>query len=257
MSADGLRVEVADGVAWLTLDRPAKRNALDRALRAALNDTLASLDADAEVRVIVLTGADPAFCAGVDLKEGAAQPDAHPLADAQAPVTAGLDTLKAPVIAAVNGPAYGGGFELALACDIRIAADTARFALTELRIGSFPGSGGVQRLARLVAPAVAAQLVLTGDPLDADGALRVGLVSEVVPAAELHERAAAIAARIAANAPLSVLAAKQSLRAAYELPLSAGLAHDRNLWAWLSQSEDRAEGREAFRDGRPPQFRGR
>ena len=257
MSGDGLRVEAADGVAWLTLDRPEKRNALDRALRTALNDTLASLDADIGVRVIVLTGADPAFCAGVDLKEGATQPDGHPLADAPAPVTAGLDVLKTPVIAAINGPAYGGGFELALACDIRIAADTARFALTELRIGSFPGSGGVQRLARLVAPAVAAQLVLTGDPIDAEAALRVGLVSEVVPAGTLHERAAGIATRIAANAPLSVLAAKQSLRAAFELPLSAGLVHDRNLWAWLSQSEDRAEGREAFREGRPPQFRGR
>jgi E-phenylitaconyl-CoA hydratase len=257
VTADGLLVDVADGVAWLTLDRPESRNALNRALRAALNETLARLDADGDVRVIVLTGTDPAFCAGVDLKEGAAQPDGHPLAEAAAPVTAGLDALRKPAIAAINGPAYGGGFELALACDIRIAAETARFALTELRIGSFPGSGGLQRLARIVAPPVAAQLVLTGDPMAADEALGTGLVSEVVPAADLRQRAGAIAARIAANAPLSVLAAKQSLRAAYEIPLSAGLVHDRNLWAWLAQSEDRAEGREAFREGRPPTFRGR
>ena len=150
MSADGLRVESADGVAWLTLDRPDKRNALDRALRAALNDTLASLDADAAARVIVLTGADPAFCAGVDLKDGAAQQDGHPPADAPAPVTAGLDALRTPVIAAINGPAYGGGFELALACDIRIAADAGGISLTQLGLGSFPGSGGVQPQARHV-----------------------------------------------------------------------------------------------------------
>ena len=254
---DGLRVELADGVAWLTLDRPEKRNALDRALRARLSSTLRELDADAAVRVLVLTGADPAFCAGVDLKEGAAQPADHPLAADVEPVTAGLDLLRKPVIAAVNGPAYGGGFELALACDIRIAAEGARFALTEARIGSFPGSGGVQRLARAIPPALAAQLVLTGDALDAADALRVGLVSEVVPSRALHDRADEIARRIAANAPLSVIAAKQSLRAAAETPLSAGLRQDRTLWGWLAQTEDRAEGREAFREGRPPRFQGR
>lgn len=257
MTADGLRVERGDGVAWLTLDRPDRRNALDRALRAALSASLAELDRDDDVRVLVLTGADPAFCAGVDLKEGATQPPGHPLAGGQEPVTAGLDALRTPILAAVNGPAYGGGFELALACDVRIAAEEARFALTEARIGSFPGSGGVQRLARAVGSSLAAQLVLTGDALDAAGALRAGLVSEVVPAAELRHRVDTIARRIAANAPLSVLAAKQSLRAASEVPLSAGLGLDRQLWGWLAQSEDRAEGREAFREGRPPSFKGR
>jgi enoyl-CoA hydratase/carnithine racemase len=146
---------------------------------------------------------------------------------------------------------------MVLACDIRIAAARARFALTELRIGSMPGSGGIQRLARAVPPAVAARMVLTGEAVDASDALRVGLVSDVVPDEELATRASAIAERVAAMAPLSLIAAKQSLRAAGELQLSAGLDLDRLLWAWLSQSADRAEGREAFREGRPPVFEGR
>ena len=257
MTADGLLVALADGVAWLTLNRPEQRNALNSALRAALTDALAQLDADPAVRVLVLTGADPAFCAGVDLKEVAAQPAGHPLMAPVPAVAAALDAVRKPVIAAVNGSAYGGGFELALACDIRIFAEGARVALTEARIGSFPGSGGTQRLARLVSPSMAAQLVFTGDALDAAGALRIGLASEVVPAGELRARADTIARRIAANAPLSVLAAKQSLRAAREIPLSAGLALDRTLWAWLAGSDDRAEGRLAFREGRPPRFEGR
>ena len=257
MTTDGLLVEVADGVAWLTLNRPEQRNALTTAVRAALNEALAALDADPAVRVLVLTGADPAFCAGVDLKEGAAQPAGHPLIAPVPAVAAALDAVRKPVIAAINGAAYGGGFELALACDIRIVAEGAKLALTEARIGSFPGSGGTQRLARLVPPSIAAQLVFTGDALDAAAALRTGLASEVVPAGELRARVNTIALRIAANAPLSVLAAKQSLRAAQEIPLSAGLTLDRTLWAWLAGSEDRAEGRVAFREGRPPKFEGR
>jgi enoyl-CoA hydratase/carnithine racemase len=252
-----VRVDRSDGVGWVTLDRPDVRNALNRAMREALTAALAELDRDEAVRCVVLTGAGPAFCAGVDLKEGSTGVDGHPLATAAPPVAAPFDALRKPAIAAINGPAVGGGFELALACDLRIAADTATFALTETRIGSLPGSGGIQRLARAVPAAVAARIVLTGDPIDAAEAHRIGLVSEVVPAAELEERTRALAGRIAANAPLSLLAAKQSLRAATEVPLSAGLGIDRALWAWLSQSEDRAEGRAAFRDKRPPRFRGR
>jgi len=252
-----LLVERGEGVGWLTLNRPDQRNAIDLVMRAALPVAIADLDADPDVRVIVLTGAGPAFCAGVDLKEGAPRAEGHPLADAPASVAAPLDAVRTPVIAAINGPAVGGGFEMALACDIRIAAQRARFALTELRIGSMPGSGGIQRLARAVPAAVAARIVLTGEAVDAAEALRVGLVSEVVPDEELPARAAAVAERVASMAPLSLIAAKQSLRAAGELQLSAGLALDRLLWAWLSQSADRAEGRQAFREGRAPVFEGR
>jgi enoyl-CoA hydratase/carnithine racemase len=257
VSGEVVLVERADGVAWVTLNRPDRRNAIDGPMRVALRSVLAELDAADDVRVVVLTGAGSAFCAGVDLKDGAVAPDGHPLAGPVDPVAAPLDALRKPAIAAVNGPAVGGGFELALACDVRIAADTARFALTELRIGSLPGSGGIQRLARAVPAAVAARIVLTGEPIDAAEAHRVGLVSEVAAAGALRATVRSLAERIAANAPLSLLAAKQSLRAAGEVPLSAGLGIDRSLWAWLSQSEDRAEGRQAFREGRPPRFKGR
>jgi enoyl-CoA hydratase/carnithine racemase len=252
-----LLLERREAVGWVTLHRPDQRNAIDLAMRGALATGLAELDADPDIRVIVLTGAGSAFCAGVDLKEGAPRSEGHPLVSAPASIAAPLDALRTPVIAAINGPAVGGGFEMALACDIRIASPNARFALTELRIGSMPGSGGIQRLARAVPGAVAAGMVLTGEAMPAHEALRVGLVTEVVEDAELLPRAAAIAERVASMAPLSLVAAKQSLRAAGELQLSAGLALDRLLWAWLSQSADRAEGREAFRDGRPPVFEGR
>jgi enoyl-CoA hydratase/carnithine racemase len=254
---DTLLVERRGGVGWVTLNRPDQRNAIDLAMRAALPVAFAELDADPAVRVIVLTGAGTAFCAGVDLKEGAPRAEGHPMVDAPASVAAPLDAVRTPVIAAVNGPAVGGGFEQAHASDNPIAARRARFALTELRIGSMPGSGGIQRLARAVPAAVAASMVLTAEAMDADEALRVGLVSEVVADEALAERAAAIAERVASMAPLSLVAAKQSLRAATELQLSAGLTLDRMLWAWLSQSDDRAEGRAAFREGRPPAFEGR
>lgn len=252
-----VRVERRGGVGWVTLDRPDQRNAIDLAMRAALPIAFGELDADPAIRVIVLTGAGTAFCAGVDLKEGAPRAEGHPLTDAPASVAAPLDALRKPVIAAVNGPAVGGGFEMALASDIRIASERARFALTELRLGSMPGSGGIQRLARAVPAAVAASMVLTAEAMDADEALRVGLVSEVVADEKLPGRASDLAERVAEMAPLSLIAAKQSLRAAGELQLSAGLALDRLLWAWLSQSSDRAEGRQAFREGRPPMFEGR
>lgn len=249
-------LELEGPVAVVTLNRPERRNAIDSAMRTGLAATFDHLDADSAVSVVVLTGAGAAFCAGADLKEVVSTGD-HPLAAVLPPITAPLDRFRKPIIAAVNGPAVGGGFELVLACDLRIASVEARFALTEVRIGSLPGSGGIQRLVRAVPQAVAAQLVLASEPLSAEAALRVGLVTELTGASELMPRARAIATRIAEGAPLSLLAAKQSLRAAGELSLSAGLQLDRLLWGWLSQSLDRAEGRAAFRERRRPKFVGR
>jgi enoyl-CoA hydratase/carnithine racemase len=254
---DDVLVARVDGIVTITLDRPAKRNALTMAMRARLDATLEAAARDPSVRVVVLTGSGPAFCAGVDLTEGPAVATTDQVADVPRPVTAGLDACWLPVIAAINGPAMGGGLELALACDIRIAANGARFGLPEVRIGSLAGSGGISRLSRAVPAGLAARMVLTGDPIDSEEARASGLVSDVVPVDELATYAATLAARIAANAPLSVRAAKESLRAAHELPISAGLAQDRLLWAQLSTSADRAEGRQAFRDGRPPRFTGR
>ena len=239
----------ADGVAWVTIDVPERRNAISHAMRGLLAEAFASLDGDDSVRVAVLTGAGPVFCAGVDLKESG-----PPATDR---LVAPLESFGKPLIAAVNGPAAGGGFELALACDLRVASTTATFALPEVRIGSLPGSGGTQRLARSVPAAVAAKLVLTGTPLDADGALRFGLVSDVVEPKELLPFAERLAASVAANAPLSLRAAKTALRASQEEPLRDGLALERSLWEQLSATEDRAEGRAAFREGRPPRWSGR
>jgi enoyl-CoA hydratase/carnithine racemase len=236
-------------VAWVTLDAPERRNAISSAMRVLLSETLAALDADDSVRVAVLTGAGAAFCAGVDLKE------TGPPATER--LVAPLERFGKPLIAAVNGPAAGGGFELVLACDLRVASTAATFALPEVRIGSLPGSGGTQRLSRAVPPALASKLLLTGEPLDAEGALRCGLVSDLVETDDLVPFVEKLAGAVAANAPLSLRAAKTALRAAQEKPLREGLALERSLWEQLSETEDRAEGRAAFRERRPPNWVGR
>jgi enoyl-CoA hydratase/carnithine racemase len=207
----------------------------------------AKLDAESDVRVVVMTGAGSAFCAGVDLKE--------PSTPGVDPVVRPLEHFSKPVIAAVNGAAVGAGLEIALAADIRIAAASARFGLTEVRIGSLAGSGGIQRLARATSSSFAATMVYSGALVDADTALRAGLVSHVAADGELIAYATDLAATIAANAPLSLRAAKTALRAAVE-PSAENLALERSLWADLSTTADREEGRAAFRERRPPRFKG-
>lgn len=255
--APSVLVERSDGVAWVIINRPTRRNAIDRATRRLLATVFAELDADDEVRVAVLTGAgDASFCAGTDLKEAPLPDERHILAASPSALVAPLESFRKPVIAAVNGTAMGGGFELALAADLRIASTTARFALPEVKIGSLPGSGGTQRLFAAVPAAVASKLLFTGDPIDAAEALRVGLVSDVVEPESLRATVDVIARRIAANAPLSLLAAKACRRAG-QAEMASGLAMERTLWALLSTSEDRAEGRAAFREGRAPHYRSR
>jgi len=253
----GLRVERDGLVAWMTLDRPHRRNAIDRATRIALRTATADLEEDETVRVIVLTGAGDTFCAGTDLKEQPAEEAPHPLVDRTEPIAQAIERFTKPVIAAINGPAAGGGLELALAADLRIASTTARFALPEVRVGSLPGSGGTQRLFVAVPPAIAWKMLLTGATIDAEEALRAGLVSDVVAPDDLHGTAQELARTIAANAPLSLRAAKAAGRAGLEHRLATGLALERTLWALLATTHDRGEGRRAFREGRPPEFEGR
>lgn len=255
MTEGAIGYAATDGVAWITLDRAEKRNAITVAMREGLATAFADADADETVRVIVLGAQGPAFCAGTDLAEGAAATTV-PLVMGKA-LAAPLDTVLKPVIAAVNGPAAGGGFELALACDIRIASENATFALPEVTIGSLPGSGGTQRLFRATSPAFAMQLLFTGAPIDAATALRWGIVSEVVTAGELHVFVERLALRIAKNAPLSLRAMKIATRAAMNAPLDVGLGIERMLWSTLATTDDRAEGRAAFREQRPPRFTGR
>jgi len=256
----GLIVGRTGAVTVLTIDRPQARNALDPATAAELRQALLGFEADAEARVAVITGAgEKAFCAGADLSSVRGE-EAGPAVQALDPANQGLVTdpgLTKPLIAAINGYALGAGLELALLCDLRIAADTASFALPEVQIGSLPGSGGTQRLSRVVGLGPALHLTLTGERIDAAEALRIGLVTRIVPAAELMAEALRIAERIAANAPLSVRAAKRAVRQGAEMGLADGLALERLLFTALKATEDRAEGRRAFAGKRPPRFTGR
>jgi len=209
------------------------------------------------VRVVILTGAGTAFCAGVDLSSVHLEPGAAPLSATQPRLSEPLDRFSKPALAAINGVAVGGGLELALACDMRIASTTARFGLPEVRIGSLAGSGGTQRLPTRIAPALAAQMLFTGEMISAERALQGGLVSEVLESDALMDRAWEIARSVAENAPLSLLAVKRALRAAIDTPLAQGFDLERSLFLSLAQTEDRQEGRAAFRERRKPNFRGR
>ncbi|TDE00669.1 enoyl-CoA hydratase/isomerase family protein [Jiangella asiatica] len=240
------------GVGWVRLNRPERRNAIDQATRRRLAEAFAELEADDDVGVIVLTGTGTAFCAGVDLLEEA---PARGLLDLGAPVSAPVDRCTRPVLAAVNGPAVGGGFELALAADLRVAAGTAWFQLSELRLGSLPGSGGTQRLFDALPSALAWRMLLTGSRMDAADAARFGLVSDVLPAETFDADVAALVATLAEAAPLSMRAAKLARTAARGA--GSELAMERLLWRLLATTEDRAEGRAAFREKRRPRFLGR
>lgn len=256
MSEATVLVERHDSAVTLTLNRPAKRNAINSQMRAEIATALAELDADSAVRVVMLTGAGAAFCAGVDLADPGAPADGS-AAPAPRPVAEPLWGFRKPVVAAINGAAVGGGLELALACDIRLAATGARMGLTEVRLGSLPGSGGTQLLPRVVGLGNAARLLFTGELVDAEEALRMGLVTQVVDADQLAAVAGELVARISEAAPLSLIAAKEALRAAYDMPFGQGQALERSLWAELAGTADRAEGRAAFRDKRSPRFVGR
>jgi enoyl-CoA hydratase/carnithine racemase len=249
------------GVACLTLNRPDKRNAIDDAARAALTEAFAGFENDAAIRVVILTGAGTAFCAGVDLATPGNVPVHSSIAASpivtRARLTAPLDAFNKPVIAALNGIAVGGGLELALACDLRIAATGARFGLTEVKIGSLPASGGTQRLVGAVGRTFAAQMLLTGELISAERALASGLVSELHAPDALMGRAFALAQVIAENAPLSLIAIKKALRAATDLPLAAGFELERSLYGALALTQDREEGRKAFREKRKPKFQGK
>ena len=252
----GLKVERAAGIGWLVLDRPERRNAIDRATRQALAEATSALDADDEIRVVAITGTGSSFCAGTDLKEAPPADLAHPLVDPLPRITAPFERLTKPLIAVINGPAAGGGLEIALVADLRVASSNATFSLPEVRVGSLPGSGGTQRLFAAVPSAVAWKMLLTGLPIDAAEALRVGLVSDVVAPDSLRATAEGLARAIADAAPLSIRAAKIAGRAALDgTPNSLDL--ERALWALLATTEDRAEGRTAFREGRPPRYKGR
>lgn len=247
-----------DGVALLTIDRPEARNALNFALLAELADELERLDRDAHTRVAILTGAgDRAFAAGADIIELADQTPDRLRAEGHFGAWDRLGSIGIPLIAAVRGFALGGGCELAMTCDLIVAAADAQFGQPEIRIGVMPGAGGTQRLTRAVGVARAMELVLTGRMIGAAEALDAGLVTTVVPPGEVLDAATRLADTIASMPPLAVRAAKRSVLAAAELPLTAGLRAEREAFFDLFATEDQREGMRAFQEKRPPTWTGR
>ena len=247
------------GVAVLTLDRPDALNALDRELLAALRERLRELADDASTRVVVLTGAGRAFAAGADIKEMAEMTvlQAREWSDFGQECCRLLETMRKPTIAAVNGFALGGGCELALACDLRYASETARLGQPEVNIGVIPGWGGTQRLARATTEGFAKELVLTGRMVEAPEALERGLVNAVYPAEELLERALAVARDLAGKSPVALAYAKEALNRALQGELGEELGHEALLFAALFGTEDQKEGMRAFTEKREPRFVGR
>ncbi|MCW2582578.1 MAG: enoyl-CoA hydratase [Klenkia sp.] len=250
-----VRYEVVRRVAWLTIDRPEARNALSAEVRRLLTEGFERFAADDGAAVLVVTGAgEKAFCAGGDLREMADTGLTVPPPDF-VPQPGRTVELTKPVIAAVNGIAYGGGFLLAQQCDLVLAAEHARFAISEAKVGR--GAPWAAPLSWLVPPRIAMQLLVTGDPITAQRAHEVGLVNEVVPAAGLHEAAQALGERIAANAPLSVAAGKQTVRLMAGPRFADAYAEAEALWAPVYLSADAQEGPAAFRDKRTPVWTGR
>ena len=252
------RGEPDPGVALVTIDRPEALNALDAAVLGGLADAFTRLDRDPACRVVVVTGAGTrAFAAGADIKAmaGASPETIGRVGGFEHWAT--LAGVGLPVVAAVRGFALGGGCELALLCDVVVAADDAVFGQPEIRLGVIPGAGGTQRLSRAIGKARAMELILTGRTIDAREAERLGMVSRVVPAEETLDRALELAGRIAALPPLAVRAAKAAVNAAQELPLAEGLARERQVFFDLFASADQKEGMAAFVEKRPPRWTGR
>lgn len=265
MAGDVVLFEVEDHVALITLNRPEAMNAMNGELSRALSESLQRVEDDPDVRVGILTGNGRAFCAGADLKErartgdggGAAGSTVQAFIDAPSQTPFYKRHAGKPMIAAVNGYCLAGGMELALTCEIRIASTGASFGLPEIVRGFFPGAGGPQRLPRMIPQALAMEMILTGDPIDAETALRAGLVSHVVPDDELLPTAKRLAVRIADHAPLAVRAVKELALSAQDMTLEQSLRFGSALRWIIGQTEDAKEGPRAFAERRDPNYEGR
>ncbi|HEX6689036.1 MAG TPA: enoyl-CoA hydratase-related protein [Solirubrobacterales bacterium] len=244
-------------VALLRLNRPEARNALSPEAMEALAAELERLDPDPDVRCVVIAGSDKVFAAGADIKAMAERSFAEALRHPAASFWRRLAAIKTPLIAAVSGYALGGGCELALACDMIVASDTAVFGQPEIGLGIIPGGGGTQRLARVLGKQRAMEFVLTGRRFDAATALELGLVNKIAEKDRWLEEAMALAGSVAERPPIAVRLAKQAVIAAEETALSAGLEHERRLYELAMATEDRVEGMQAFLEKREPRFEGR
>nr|WP_274636934.1 enoyl-CoA hydratase [Microbacterium bovistercoris] len=250
-------VETRGRVGWITLNRPEALNALNSQVCAEVVTAATAFDADPDIGAIVVTGSERAFAAGADIKEMESKTGLDMVMGDHFGGWADFAAVRTPVIAAVSGYALGGGCELAMMCDIILAADTAKFGQPEINLGVIPGMGGTQRLIRAVGYYKAAELVLTGRLMDAAEAERAGLVSRVVPATELLAEASTAAETIASKSLPSVFAAKAALDAAMETPLAEGLRFEKQAFASLFDTHDQKEGMAAFREKRAPAFENR
>ncbi|MFQ5400072.1 MAG: enoyl-CoA hydratase-related protein [Anaerolineae bacterium] len=249
------RTEGRVGIAQL--NRPKALNALNRGLMAELMDALEQFDGDADIGCMIITGNERAFAAGADIKEMA---NATPTTMLDNPFIDYWDRLRhisKPVIAAVSGFALGGGCELAMACDMIVASETARFGQPEINLGIIPGAGGTQRMTLAVGKALAMEIVLNGRFLTADEALKHGLVNRTAPVEVYLDEAIRLAAEIAARAPVALRLAKEAINAVFEMPLPSGLAHERRLFYMLFSTEDQKEGMDAFINKRKANWQGK
>ena len=253
-----VRVEVSESVGTLTIDRPEVKNALDLETVNQVREALRRLEADASVGVLIITGAgETAFVSGADINDIRARGRDEGLAAINSSLFAEIERFPRPTIAAVNGYALGGGCELALACDIRIASDTAKFGQPELGLGIIPGAGATQRLPRIVGMGRAKHLILTGDVIDAKQALEIGLVTAIAPPGQLQIRARELAKRVLRQGPLAARLAKVALNASARVDMDSGLLIETLAQALCYSSEDKLEGTTAFLEKRKPKFTGK
>ena len=255
MSYENILVETKGRVGVIRLNRPQALNALNTSLNAELAQAVAACDADAGVGCILITGSEKAFAAGADIKEMSDKSAVEMFAADFAGAWHATAQARKPVIAAVAGFALGGGCELVMQCDIVIAADTAKFGQPEIKLGIIPGIGGTQRLPRAVGKAKAMDLILTGRMMDAAEAERAGLVSRVVPAANLMDEAMKLAETIAAMSLPALIAAKEAVNRAFETPLAEGIRFERRVFHMLFATADQKEGMAAFVEKRPAKFK--
>lgn len=250
-------VETHGRAGVIRINRPKQLNALNGAVMRVLVDAALAFDADAAVGAIVITGDERAFAAGADIKEMASASVVEMLQANRIELWDALRGIKKPLIAAVSGWALGGGCELAMACDMIVASETARFGQPEINIGIIPGAGGTQRLTRAVGKALAMEVILNGRFLDAAEAERFGLVNRVVPVEQYLRTAIELAQQIAERAPLAVRFAKEAVNQAQESALAEGMADERRMFYMLFSTEDQKEGMQAFLDKRPARWQGR
>jgi enoyl-CoA hydratase len=258
MAYETLITGIEDHIGTIQLNRPDALNALNGMLLDELAAAIAEMDASPKVRVIIVTGSEKVFAAGADIKELAEKSFVDVfLADWFNPTAEAFHRCRKPIVAAVAGYCLGGGCEIAMLCDIVLAADTAKFGQPEINIGVIPAMGGTQRLTRVIGKAKAMELCLTGRFMDAAEAESSGLVSRVVSAKDLQREARETAAKIAEKSPVAVRAAKEAVNRSYETTLREGLLFERRLFNALFATEDQAEGMAAFAEKRTPQFRGK